>query len=603
MRSAANHSGAAALIRFSLTPWRGWLLIAAATLLSGGIAVLQPWPLELLVDTVLGSKPMPPWLRWMSAGNPLPAVAVLAAAQVILVAADLVLVVALSHWWITVGQKLVYDLTCRLFAAAQRRSLLFHSRNAVGDLISRITGDSWCVYGLATALVFTPIHAIVMTVAMAVVLWRLNPMLAILSLAIAPLLSVGAVWLGRLTRGAADDQRKNEARIESHIQQTLGGIPVVQAFAQEDRQHREFVEMAGAAVSAQKRAAVVAGISNLFSGGLSAIGTAVILYLGCRQVLAGKLTTGELLVFLAYLGALHGQLLTLAGTWIGAQGTAASIGRIRDLMVQKPEVLDPPDAIRFPHSPAGCHIKFNDVWFGYDPAKPVLRGVSFDALPGETVAIVGESGAGKSTLASLLLRLFDPDRGRIMIGGTDLRFFALADLRRNVVPVLQEHFLTAASVADNIAFGHDADPIRIESAATIAAAADFINRLDDGYDTVLGESGVSLSGGERQRLAIARAVVRCSPVLILDEPSSALDSLTESILFENLPRQRKRTTILITHRLSTARPADRIVFLEAGRVLETGTHDQLVAGGGSYARLWDLQCNAGSRAAVARGVS
>ncbi len=585
----------APVLRLALSRWRGWSLVAAATLLSSVVQLLQPWPLQLLVDCVFDHHPLPRTLARL-AGSPHALIAVLAAAQVAVVAADLALVVALSDAWIRLGQRLVYDLTCKLFANAQRRSLLFHGRSHVGDLIGRITGDSWCVYNLASSLLFTPAHAAVMVAGMAVVLWRLNPTLTMLSLGVAPLLAAGAIFLGRLSRTAAHHQRESETRIESHVQQTLGGIPVVQSFAQEDRQLRQFVEMAGAAVKTQRRAAVIGGLAHLFSGGISSVGAAVVLFVGAKQVLAGTLTVGHLLVFLAYLGALHGQLVTLATTWTGAQGTFASVDRVADLLTTPAEVRDPPRPVPFP---AGSAVTLDDVWFGYDPARPVLRGLSLSIEPGQTLAIVGGSGAGKSTLAALLLRLFDPDRGRVLIDGVDVRTLALHDLRTHVAAVLQEPFLQAATVAANITFGSKPVSAHVVFAATVAAAQDFIARLDDGYETVLGEGGATLSGGERQRLAIARAVMRRAPVLVLDEPSSALDAITESAVFDNLSRLHPRPTIvLIAHRLSTARDADRIVVLDAGRAVESGTHDDLLAAGGAYARLWAAQ-HRGHRSAVA----
>ena len=565
------------VLTLALSRWRGWLLVLAATLLSSGVQLLQPWPLAVLIDRISGRGPPPSRL----------AVAALAAAQVALVAADLFLVVALSDLWVRHGQRLVYDLTRSLFARAQRRSLQYHARTPVGDLIARITGDSWCVYNVAQSLIFTPLHALLLVMAMAVVLWRMNPTLAAWAVAVAPLLAVSGLGLNRMARRAAHVQRESESRIESHVQQTLGGIPVVQSFAQEDRHLRQFVEMAGAAVQTQRRAAVIGGVAHLLSGGTASLGGAVVLFVAAKLVLAGRLKLGDLPVVVGYLGGLHGYLETLATTWTGAQSTLAGVDRVADLLATPPEVADPADPVPFP---SRTDITFDAVTFGYDPARPVLRGLSLSVPAGTTVAIVGGSGAGKSTLAALLLRLFDPTAGVVRVGGVDVRRLSLTDLRTHIAAVLQEPFLTAATVADNIAFGSPATRDQVEAAAAAAGAHGFVTNLDDGYDTLLGEAGVTLSGGERQRLAVARALVKPAPILLLDEPSSALDAVTEAAIFDNLAALSPRpTTVLIAHRLSTARDADQIVVLDHGRAVEAGTHDDLLAAGGAYARLWAIQ--------------
>ncbi|MEX2220008.1 MAG: ABC transporter ATP-binding protein [Phycisphaerales bacterium] len=578
------------LLQLGRPRWRGYVLIWALTLVSSGVALLQPWPVKVLVDHILGSQPPPAWAAGAVAAGPGAAVALVAAATLLLFVLDALVDVALTLSWVRVAQRSVYDLAAATFARLQRRSIAFHAVTPVGDSLSRITGDSWCIYNAATALLFAPLHALLVGGAMVAVLLRMSPTLTAVALAAAPLLAVTSVILGRRAERARGAERQIESRIESHIQQTLTGIRVVQTFAQEDRTHGRFRELAGTAILAHRRSAIVAALSSGSAGILTTLGTGAVLGLGAWEVIGGRLTLGALLVFLAYLATLNAQLVALATAYTTARGLSASIDRALVALDAPEEVPQLTSAPPLAIAPAGGSVVFENVRFGYLPGRPVLDGVSLDIPAGATVAVVGASGAGKTTLALLVPRLLDPWSGRILISGTDTRLVGLASLRRQVAVVLQEPMLLAGTIAANIALGRpDAAREEVARAAGDAGLAALLASLPAGLDTVIGEGGATLSGGEKQRIAIARALLKDAPILILDEPTSALDAATESGILRALDRLRRgRTTLVIAHRLSTIRSADLVAVLHGGAIAELGAHDELLRRDGHYARLWRL---------------
>jgi ATP-binding cassette subfamily B protein/subfamily B ATP-binding cassette protein MsbA len=388
----------------------------------------------------------------------------------------------------------------------------------------------------------------------------------------------------------------------SLVQQTLAAIPVVQAFATEGRHAQEFRLLAVDAVAVSQRGILLKNAYGLVNGLILTVGTAIVLYVGGQQVLNGTLSLGSLLVFLAYLRSIQDACRGLLEIYARLKSAEANADRVFEVLEVEDRVRDAPGARPLPARPAGKrgHVRLEGITFGYEPGRPVLKNVSLEARPGEVLALVGQTGVGKSTLVSLLSRFYDPWKGRVTLDGMDVRDVQLASLRAQVALVLQEPFLLPLTVAENIAYGRPAaSRAEIEAAAIAAGAHGFIRRLSDGYDTVIGQRGSSLSGGEQQRLAIARALLKDAPVLILDEPTSALDAQTEALLLEALERLIEgRTTIIIAHRLSTIRRADRIVVIEDGQVLETGTHQELLAAGGTYHRLHTLQVTAPSQEAA-----
>jgi ATP-binding cassette subfamily B protein/subfamily B ATP-binding cassette protein MsbA len=582
------------LLRYAAPYRRGWAGIVGGTLLTTVLSLAQPWPIKILVDHVLRDERMGTALAAVMGALPGTATATGLLGWVVLgglaiVAAGAALEAVLALQWTKVGRDMVYRLACDLFAHVQRQSLRTHAMRPVGDAMGRVAVDAWSVHAVVDTLLFAPGHAVITTVAMVFVMFQVDARLTGLALAVAPLMAAAAWFFGRPIRKAAHERREVESHIQAHVHQTLTGVSVVQAFAGEEHEQRRFQELAGAAIRAHRRSAFVGSVYGLGSGLLTTIGTAAVMWFAAMRVLDGRLTLGTALVFLAYLGSLQWQFSVFASMYTTLQTSGAGVDRVMQVFDERDEVPERPHAP--PLRPVRGDVVMQNVAFAYEPARPVLRGVSLSARAGDVVAIVGPTGAGKSTLVGLVARFFDPDQGRVLIDGQDLRDVQLRTVRDQIALVLQEPFLLPLSVADNIAVGRDRATRReIEEAARAANAHEFIAALPEGYDTVLGERGATLSGGERQRIAIARALLKDAPILILDEPTSALDPDTEHAVVGALERlMRGRTTFIIAHRLSTIRNATTVIVLEHGEIVEQGRPEDLRRSDGRFSRMHRLQ--------------
>jgi ATP-binding cassette subfamily B protein/subfamily B ATP-binding cassette protein MsbA len=571
-----------------LVPYGG--LFAGAilqVLLIGVLELAKPWPLKIIVDNVLAGRPLA-WPALQALGS-----------RSLLLAACLALVgiyallgllgVTSNYATISVGQRMVNDFRSELYAHLQRLSLAFHSRRSVGDLLYRLTSDTFAIQTLTMNGFFPVVSSAVMLAGMLVVMLRLDWLLTLIALAIVPVLFLSILGMTRRVTTLATDMRVKESALWAVAQRTIGAIRVIQAFTTEDDEHRRFVRSSSESLDANLRLYTFQTAYAAFVNVLVAAGTAGVLWVGASHVLAGRLSLGEVLIFTSYLASLYAPINTLTQTWGLVQGARVGAERVFEILETAPDLAD--GARPLARGDVHGAVTFEAVEFGYEPPRLVLTGVGFHARAGELVAIVGATGAGKTTLVSLIPRFYDPSAGRVLLDGIDVRDFRLKALRQQVAMVLQPALVFPTTVRENVAYGRpDATPAQIHDAVRLAQLEEFVERLPQGLETVVGESGATLSAGEQLRITIARAILRDAPLLILDEPTSALDAATEALVMQGLERlMAGRTTFVIAHRLSTVRRADVVLVLDDGRIVEQGTFAELVARGGHFARLYRTQ--------------
>jgi ATP-binding cassette, subfamily B, bacterial len=542
------------------------LLIASLSLLSLPLTLLYPLPLRLVVDNVLSHRPLPPFLANIF---PLHSAEFVAIALVLGIAV-VVNLQGLASWWLQtyVGEKLVWDFRAKLLNHVQRLPLSFHDRYGATDSVYRIQHDAPAVqYVVIQGLI--PLCTSVFTlVGMIFVTIRIDTSLALVALGITPILLILTIAASQQARRQSETIKVLDTRAMSVIQEVMGCIRVIKAFAQEDAEHERFVRRSTLRRTGQVRLAVSQAVYNMLIGLTIAGGTAASLYIGVLHVRGGILSVGSLLVVMAYIAQLYQPLQALTNKTSDLQAWMISLQRCFTILDSVPEIEESRRALPL-HKALG-EFEFRNVSFEYGTSGRGLHGLSFKIPAGSRVGIVGTTGAGKTTLLNLIMRFYDPTEGEVLLDGIDLRHYRIADLRRQFAVVLQEPVLFDASIAENIAYGkRNATDQEIVAAAKAASAHEFISKTNRGYDTNAGERGTSLSGGERQRISLARAFLRDAPILILDEPTSSVDTTTESsIMNATAVLMQGRTTFMIAHHLNTLRYCNMILVLEQGRLIE-----------------------------------
>jgi subfamily B ATP-binding cassette protein MsbA len=573
-----------------------WKTLAAGLLavIGGGVAnLLEPWPLKIVFDNVLKSRQIHGWLNPLIlslVGDDKLRILKFAAVAALVIAAVGALCSYVEKCLTTsVAQWVMHDLRRTIYSHIQRLSLAYHDRKQTGDLISRATSDIDSIQSfIATGLLGALVNSLTL-VGMVGVMFYVNWRFTLIALSVAPLLFLVVYRYTRLIKKASREVRKKEGEIVSVIQEVLSSIRVVKAFAREEYEQRRLEEQSLEGVEIALRARSLKAKLSPFVEVIVACGTSLVLWFGARMVLDGTLSAGSLILFVMYLAKMYKPMQELSKMTDAYAKAAVGYERIREVLETEREIKDAPGAIRAPEFRG--KIEFENVDFSYEPNSPVLRNLTFTIEPGQVAALVGPTGAGKTTIISLIPRFYDPTSGTVKIDGRDVRRFTQKSLRQQISFVLQETLLFHAPVWSNIAYGKpEATRAEILRAAKLANADEFIEKMPLGYDTMVGERGVTLSGGQRQRIAIARAIIRNTPILILDEPGSGLDAASEQLVFEALDRLMEgKTSIVIAHRLSTIRRAQIIFVVRDGTIAESGTHEELLRSGGLYSELYELQ--------------
>jgi len=559
----------------------------------GAANLLEPWPLKIVLDDVFKTRQVHGWLNrliYSTVGYDKIAILKFACIAVLAIAVlDAICSYAEKYLTTSVGQWVTHDLRRVLYSHIQRLSLAYHDHKQTGDLISRVTSDIDAIQSFITTGLLSTLINVITLVGMVTVMFYINWRFTLIALSVAPVLFMIVYTYTRRIKKASRAVRKKEGEIVSVIEEVLGSIRVVKAFAREDYELRRLEEESLEGVEISLRARGLKAKLTPIVQIIVAVGTCLVLWFGTRMVLSTTLSAGSLIVFILYLGKMYKPMQELSKMTDAYSKAAVGYERIQEVLQTDKEVKDLPRSRPAPRFRG--QIEFEHVHFYYTQDTPILKDVSFKVEAGQVAALVGPTGAGKTTIISLIPRFYDPISGTVKIDGTDIKEFRQKSLRQQISFVLQETVLFHAPVWQNIAYGKpEATRGEILKAAELANASEFVEKLPDGYNTVVGERGMTLSGGQRQRIAIARAIIRNTPILILDEPTSDLDASSEKLVFEALDRLMEgKTTIVIAHRLSTVRKADVIFVVKDGDIVETGKHDDLLQRGGLYSELYRLQ--------------
>jgi ABC-type multidrug transport system fused ATPase/permease subunit len=582
------------LVLALVRPYRGWLVVVfIAMCVETLMSVAAPWPLKIVLDNAISKHPLPEWLGFvhdLGLDRNTMGLALFAALATVVIAALGAGASYLDNYYTeSAGQWVAHDLRQRIYDHLYRLSLRYYDTQQTGTLLSTITTDVSTVQDFASSSTLSIVVDMMTIVGMLGLMFWLNWDFALIAVGVTPFLLLFVMRFKRAVKEATRAVRKHQSEIVAVVQQGLGSVRVVKAFVREDLESARLEVASRATLDAALHARRVKSLLSPVVTIVVALCTAFVLWRGTALIVTGAMTVGALTVFLAYLAKFFKPVQDLAKMTNTIAQTAVGLERIQKILATDVVIPERPRAVA-PGNLAGG-IVFERVAFSYDADAAVLRDVSFTIEPGQVVGLVGGTGSGKSTIVSLIPRFYDPTSGRVLIDGVDLRDYQLHPLRRQIGFVLQETILFSGTIRENIAYGRpDATEAEIIAAAKLANADEFIARMPHGYDSHVGERGDTLSGGQRQRIGIARAVIRNAPLLILDEPTAALDTESEHLVVEALTRLMKgRTVIMIAHRLSTIRGADKILVLDQGRVVEEGTHAELIAKGGAYAALYRVQ--------------
>jgi ABC-type multidrug transport system fused ATPase/permease subunit len=587
------------LIQDLLRPYRASLAaIFAAMLVQMIMSVAAPWPLKVVLDNVVGAHHLPPrvasLLQPFLAENDKMSIAATAAIATIVIALLGAVASYVGNYYTTsVGQWVANDLRMRTYHHLQQLSLRYYSEHETGSLLSTITADVQTIQAFASSSTLGILVDLFTIVGMLAVMFWLNWDFSLVVVALTPVMLLLISRFKKAVKKATREVRKQQSNIVQVVEQGLQAMRVIKAFGRQDLEQEELNEVSKATVDAALRARKVKALLSPIVTVTVSFCTAFVLWRSSALILAGKMTAGELTVFLYYLANFFKPVQDLAKMTNSIAQTAVGVERVRaileadDTIPQKPSAREP--------EPFRGDIVFQNVGFSYSNESAVLKDVSFQIKAGQMVGVVGPTGSGKSTVVSLIPRFYDPSAGAIQIDNTDIRDYQLSGLRNQIAYVLQETVLFRGTVADNIAYGRGgATREEVLEAAKLANADEFIVKMPHGYDTMVGDRGDTLSGGQRQRIGIARALIRNNPILILDEPTAALDTESEQLVIQAMQRLMKgRTVITIAHRLSTIRDAHNILVLKDGVVAEQGTHEDLLARGGIYAELYRVQFEKG----------
>ena len=583
--------------------WRSVIVMMTLVVLDSVLSLLTPWPFKFLIDYSLSANPPPAWLvGWLGEADfRWRLLYACAATEVVIIFLYQIIGVVESYVTTRLEQNIDRDFRSRLFAHAMDLSLAYHDHRRSGMLIYVITTQGGAVADLLMSLP-SVIQSAVMLVGMLIVLFSMHWSLAAVSLVVVPALFFASKWYATRMRNRIRETKELEGEALSVIHEAMSMMRVIVAFCRQKLEHKRYIDATQRAMDARVGVTLRQTLFSLAIHMSTGVGRAAAWTVGGLLALAGKLTVGDLTIVLSYIGKVYEPLETIAYTYSGWQDQFASLRASYGLLDTKPDIAEPASPVRV--DPCRGRVEFRNVDFAYEGRTDTLKGVSFVAEPGQVTAVVGPTGAGKTTLISLIPRFYDAAGGAVLVDGVDVKDLGLDDLRRHISVVLQEPLLFSMSIRDNLRYGRlDATEEEIIEAAKAANAHDFISRLPEGYATVLGERGSRLSGGERQRICVARAFLKDSPILILDEPTSSIDSKTEAVILDSLDRLMEgRTTFMIAHRLSTIRRADWILVMDQGRVVEQGKHDDLLAAAGLYRQLHDLQTKLAERKAASRAI-